>query len=162
MLTNLTPPPFCGPIILHKKQATDFFYIQTCNWNLRFLSIAVTVHINKQRNQTVIIDHLKINCGQSQTAWNFSPDYTALGLKSLVPSDGGLQPTIRQSGLWSSVGTHGSLVVIWWLCISSGCETRKFDFLSQISHWKSRSIATKNKKGTWPRYYAPLVQTWWS
>ena len=93
MLTNLTPPPFCGPIILHKKQATDFFYIPTCNWNLRFLSIAVTVHIiNKQRNQTVIIDHLKINCGQSQTAWNFSPDYKALGRKSLAPSDGGLQP----------------------------------------------------------------------
>ena len=28
MLTNLTPPPFCGPIILHKKQATDFFTSQ--------------------------------------------------------------------------------------------------------------------------------------
>ena len=28
MLTNLTPPPFCGPMILHKKQATDFFTSQ--------------------------------------------------------------------------------------------------------------------------------------
>ena len=93
MLTNLIPPPFCGPIILHKKQATDFFYIPPCNWNLRFLSIAVTVHItNKQLNQTVIIDHLKITCGQSQTTWNSSPDYKALGRKSLAPSDGGLQP----------------------------------------------------------------------
>ena len=42
-----------------------------------------------------------------------------------------------KSGLWSSLGTHGSLVVIWWLCISSSGETRKFDFLSQI--WPGRS-----------------------
>ena len=94
MLTNLTPPPFCGSIILHKKQATDFFYIPTCNSNLRVFSIAVTVHIiNKQRNQSAIIDHLKINCGQSQTAWNYSSDYKALGRKSLTPFDGGLQPS---------------------------------------------------------------------
>ena len=38
------------------------------------------------------MDQLKINCGQSQTAWNFSPDYKTLGRKSLAPSDGGLQP----------------------------------------------------------------------
>ena len=76
-----------------QKISNRFFYIPTCNWNLRFLSIAVTVHIiNKQRNKTVIIDHLKINCGQSQTTWNFSPDYKAPGRKSLTPSDGGLQP----------------------------------------------------------------------
>ena len=36
--------------------------------------------------------------------------------------------TMKQSGLWSSLGTHGSLVVIWCLCISSSCETRKFKF----------------------------------
>ena len=36
--------------------------------------------------------------------------------------------TMKQSGLWSSLGTHGSLVVIWWLCISSSGEARKFDF----------------------------------
>ena len=98
MLTNLTPSPFCGSIILYKKtQATDFFYIPTCNWNLRFLSIAVNVHIiNKQCNQTVIIEHLKINCDQSQTAWNFSPDYKALGRKSLTPSDDGLQPAVTE------------------------------------------------------------------
>ena len=37
--------------------------------------------------------------------------------------------TMKESGLWSSLGTHGSLVVIWWLYISSSCETRKFDIL---------------------------------
>ena len=51
--------------------------------------------------------------------------------------------TMKQSGLWSSLGTHGSVVVIWWLCISSSGETRKFDFLNQIWHWRSRSIATQ-------------------
>ena len=51
--------------------------------------------------------------------------------------------TMKQSGLWSSLGTHGSLVVIWWLCISSSGETRKFDFLSQIWPWRSQSIAPK-------------------
>ena len=51
--------------------------------------------LNKQRNQTAIIDHLdhfKINCDRSQTAWNFSRDYKALGRKSLTPVDGGLPP----------------------------------------------------------------------
>ena len=51
--------------------------------------------------------------------------------------------TMKQSGLWSSLGTHGSLVVIWRLCISSSGEARKFDFLSQIWPWWSRSIAIK-------------------
>ena len=85
---------FAGLSFWTKKKPTNrFFYIPPCNWNLRFLSIAVTIHIiSKQRNQTVITYHLKINCGQSQTAWNFSPDYKALGRKSLAPSDGGLQP----------------------------------------------------------------------
>ena len=49
---------------------------------------------------------------------------------------------MKQSGLWSSLDTHGSLVVIWWLCISSSGETRKFDFLSQIWPWRSKSIRT--------------------
>ena len=49
--------------------------------------------------------------------------------------------TMKQSGLWSSLGTHRSLVVIWWLCISNSGEARKFDFLSQIWPWRSRSIA---------------------
>ena len=54
--------------------------------------------------------------------------------------------TMKQSGLWSSLGTHGSLVVIWRLCISSSGETRKFDFLSQILPGKSWSIATQNNR----------------
>ena len=47
---------------------------------------------------------------------------------------------------WSSLDTHGSLVVIWWLCISSSGETRKFDFLSQIWPWGSRSITPQNNR----------------
>ena len=54
--------------------------------------------------------------------------------------------TMKQSGLWSNLDTHGSLVVTWWLCISSGGEARKFDFLSQIWPWRSRSIATQNNR----------------
>ena len=54
--------------------------------------------------------------------------------------------TMKQSGLWSSLGTHGSVVVIWCLCIYSSGETRKFDFLNQIWPWKSGSIATQNNK----------------
>ena len=33
------------------------------------------------------------------------------------------QKTMKQPGLWSSLGTHGSMVVIWWLCISSSCTS---------------------------------------
>ena len=54
--------------------------------------------------------------------------------------------TLKQSGLWSSLGTHGSLVVMWWLCISSSGETRKFDILSPIWPWRSRSIVPQNNK----------------
>ena len=36
--------------------------------------------------------------------------------------------TMNQSGQWSSLGTHGSLVVMWWLCISGCGETWKFRF----------------------------------
>ena len=34
--------------------------------------------------------------------------------------------TMKQPGLWRSLGIHGSLVVVWWLCISSSGETRNF------------------------------------
>ena len=43
------------------------------------------------------------------------------------PRDTQRMETMKQSGLWSSLGTHSSLVVIWWLCISSSGETRKFN-----------------------------------
>ena len=36
--------------------------------------------------------------------------------------------TMKQSGLWGSLSTHGSVAVIWQLCISSGGGTRKLDF----------------------------------
>ena len=36
-----------------------------------------------------------------------------------------MMETMKQSDLWSSPGAHGSLVVIWWLCISSSGATRK-------------------------------------
>ena len=51
--------------------------------------------------------------------------------------------TVKQLGLWSSLGTHGSLVVLWLLWISNSGETWKFDFLNQIWPWRSRSIALK-------------------
>ena len=37
-------------------------------------------------------------------------------------------------------------LVIWWLCISSSGEVRKFDFFHQIWPWRSRSIATQNNR----------------
>ena len=46
--------------------------------------------------------------------------------------------TMKQWGLWSSLGTHGSLqMVIWWLCISNNSEARKFYFSNRIWPWKS-------------------------
>ena len=52
--------------------------------------------------------------------------------------------TMKQSGLWSSLGTHGGYMVA--MYFSSSGETRKFDFLNQIWPWRSRSIATQNNR----------------
>ena len=75
---------------------------------------------------------------------------------------------MKQSGLWSSLGIHGSLVVIWWLCISSSGEARKFDFLSQIWPSRSRSIATQNNRALnqcilhlWSKFGDPTSNGWW-
>ena len=38
---------------------------------------------------------------------------------------------MKQSDMWSSLVTHGTVVAIWWLCISSSGETRKFDLEGQ-------------------------------
>ena len=54
--------------------------------------------------------------------------------------------TMKQSGLRGSLSTHDSVVVKWWLCISSSGETRKFDSLNPIWPWRSRSMATQNNK----------------
>ena len=76
--------------------------------------------------------------------------------------------TMKQSRLWSSVGAHGSLVVIWWLFISSSGETRKFDFLGQIWPWRSRSIAPQNNRvlyqgilHLWSKFGGPSMNGWW-
>ena len=53
--------------------------------------------------------------------------------------------TMKQSGPWSSLGTHGSLLVTWWLCVSCSGETGNFDFLSWIWPWTSRSIGILTK-----------------
>ena len=44
--------------------------------------------------------------------------------------------TMKQSGLWSSLGTHDSVVVIWWLCISSSGETRNLTLNFKPIHHK--------------------------
>ena len=49
--------------------------------------------------------------------------------------------TLKQSGLWNSLSTYASLVVIWWLYISNSGEARKFDISSQIWHWILRSTS---------------------
>ena len=35
--------------------------------------------------------------------------------------------TMKQSGQWRSLGTHGPLVITWWLCISGSGETGNID-----------------------------------
>ena len=76
--------------------------------------------------------------------------------------------TMKQSGLWSSLGTHDSLVVIWWLCISSSGATRKFDILYQIWPCRSRSIVPQNIKylnqnmlHLWSKFGDPSLNGWW-
>ena len=75
---------------------------------------------------------------------------------------------MKRSGLWSSLGTHGCLVVIWWLCISSSSETRKFEFWHKIWPWRSRSIAPQNNRDLnqgnfhlWSKYGGPSLNGWW-
>ena len=76
--------------------------------------------------------------------------------------------TLKQSGLWSSLGIHGFLVVIWWLCISGHGEARKFGILSKIWAWKSWSIASQNNRDLnqgilhlWPKFGDPSLNWWW-
>ena len=76
--------------------------------------------------------------------------------------------TMTQSGLWSSLGTHGSLMVIGWLCISSSGDARKFDFLSQIWPWMPMSIALQNDRDLnkcilriWSKFCDHSLNGWW-
>ena len=76
--------------------------------------------------------------------------------------------TMKQTRLWNSLGNHGSLVVIWWLCISSSDETRKSDFLSLIWPCRLRSIAPQNNRDfnqgilhLWSKLGGPSLNVWW-
>ena len=51
--------------------------------------------------------------------------------------------TIKHSGLWSSLCTLGSLVVIWWLCISTCGETRKLTFKAKFDIEGQDQLAPK-------------------
>ena len=69
---------------------------------------------------------------------------------------------------WSSLCTHGSPVIIWWLCISSSGETRKCDLLSQIWPWRARSVATQNNRylnqailHLWTKFADFSLNGWW-
>ena len=75
--------------------------------------------------------------------------------------------TMKQSGLWSSLGTHGPLVVMWWLCISSSGKAWKYDFLSQIWPWRPPSIALENNRDPnqgilhfWSKFVNPSLNGW--
>ena len=81
--------------------------------------------------------------------------------------------TMNQLGPWSSLGTHGSLVVglvMWVICISSSGETWKFDFWGQIWPRRSRSIAPPTHKKNrdlnqgilhlWSKFGDPSLNGW--
>ena len=77
--------------------------------------------------------------------------------------------TMKEPGLWSNLGTQGSLVVIWWLCISGSGETGYFDFLSMIWPWESRSITLQNYReldrcilNLWSKSGDPSLNWWWA
>ena len=77
--------------------------------------------------------------------------------------------TIKRSGLWSSLNAHGSLVIIWWLCISGSGETRHFYFISSlIWPWRSKSIALQNYRDLnqwilhfWSKFGDLSLNGWW-
>ena len=78
--------------------------------------------------------------------------------------------TMKQSGLWSSLGTHGSVVVIWWLCISSSRDTFSIKFYLEGQgqlHPHPQPPPQKTPKKTktiviLTKLFPPLIQIWWS
>ena len=71
---------------------------------------------------------------------------------------------VKQSGPWNSLGTHGSLVVMYF----QNGETWKFYFLSHIWPWRSTSIAPQNKRDLnqgilylWSKFGDPSLNGWW-
>ena len=49
-------------------------------------------------------------------------------------------------------------MALWWLCISSSSKTWKFDFLSQIWPWRSRSITPKTIIGILTKVFCIFCQ----
>ena len=54
--------------------------------------------------------------------------------------------TMKQLGLWSSLGIHDSVVVIWWFCISSSGENQKIWLFKSNLTLKVKVIATQNNR----------------
>ena len=76
--------------------------------------------------------------------------------------------TMKQSSPWSSLSIHGSLLVIWWLCVSCSSEIENVDFLSCIWPWRSRSITSHNEMDLnqvilhlWSKFGGPSLNRWW-
>ena len=55
--------------------------------------------------------------------------------------------TMKQSGLWSSLGTHGFVVFLWWLYISCNGETKISIFLKSNLTWKQCAAKVIEKWG---------------
>ena len=70
--------------------------------------------------------------------------------------------TVKQSGPWNSLGAHGSLVVICWLCISSRVKPENFTFKSYLT------LPQKNNRDLhqgifylWSKFGDPSLNGWW-
>ena len=88
----------------------------------QYVATLIKVILNKSdvkyRNTLVCLDQYMCKVLR---LWNSRDCETVYVYKYLQKME-----TLKQSGPWSSLGTHGSLVVIWWLCISSSGEDRNF------------------------------------
>ena len=88
----------------------------------QYVATLIKVILNKSdvkyRNTLVYLDQYMCKVLR---LWNSQGCETVYVYKYLLKME-----TLKQSGPWSSLGTHGSLVVIWWLCISSSGEDRNF------------------------------------
>ena len=76
--------------------------------------------------------------------------------------------TMKQSGPWSSLGTHGSLVVIWLLCVFCSGETGNFDFFKLNLTLTVKVNCTPNYRDhnqgilhLWSKFGGPSLNGWW-
>ena len=60
--------------------------------------------------------------------WNSRDCATVQAYEHMLRMD-----TLKQSGPWNSLGTHGSLVVMWWLCISSRVKPENLTFKPNLT-----------------------------